>query len=348
MKRFKADSIFSKYLIGSFLSLKAALYLFFFEILFATIFYVLYEGYTVIEAVYMSVIIVSTIGFGEVNTLSSGGQLFTIFFILINIGIFAYTLSAFSYYVIQGELFKKMHLDRIKKKIEDLNGHVIICGYGRYGKEIASNFAGVNIDFVIIEKDKEKIEDLKSDQDLLIIDGDSTDDDILINAGIMRAKALISALQDDTENLYTMLTVRELNPNINLISRAQNKRAQHKLLLAGASHVIMPEQIGGYYMATLVNKPDVGEFFNFISREYDSDMGYETVHYEDLPKGRLGKSIAELNLRKETGVNIIGFRMGDYKYIVNPEPDTILVEGSSFIVIGNKLQLEKLKSYLNK
>ncbi len=328
------------------MSLKLAFLLFFIEVVGSSLFYMFYEGYSIIESVYMTVIIISTVGFGEVKSLSTGGQMFTTFLILINVGIFAYALSAFTYYVIQGELFKKMYLDKIDKKLDKLKDHVIICGYGRYGKEIASNFLDHNVPFVVIEHNEDKINRIREGREILFIYGDSTDDDILIKSGIHRAKALISALEDDTENLYTMLSVRELNPKINLISRAQNKRAQHKLLLAGASHVIMPEQIGGFYMATLVNKPDAAEFFTFITRESDSDMGYEAIHYEDLPKHCIDKTIEELNLRRETGVNIIGFKSIENKYVVNPGPETILIPGSSFIVLGNTSQLKKLKEYL--
>ena len=341
-----SNSLKNRYFAKGFLSLKFAILLFFVEVIGSSMFYMLYEGYNMIESLYMTVIIISTVGFGEVKELSSGGQLFTTFLILINIGIFAYTLSAFTYYVIQGELFKNMYLERIEKKIEKLKGHVIICGYGRYGKEIAANFLEANVPFVIIEHNKEKVDKLSENSNMLFIHGDSTDDDILMRSGIKNAKALISALQDDTENLYTMLSVRELNPDINLISRAQNIRAHHKLLLAGASHVIMPEQIGGFYMATLVSKPDAAEFFNFITREYDSDMGYDTIHYGELPSSCQGKSIEELHLRRETGVNIIGFKSIEDKYVVNPGPETVLIPGSSFIVLGNKEQLAKLNIYL--
>jgi len=342
------DKYFSKITGEGFLSLKLAILLFVLEVISMTLFYIFHEGFTLIESIYMTVILISTVGFSEVHPLTPEGQLFTSVFILINIGIFAYTLSAFTFFVIQGELFKKMFIDRINRKIENLENHVIICGYGRYGREIVANFKENNLPFVIIEHDEDKINKMNDDPDLLFIMGDSTDDDILIQAGIMKARALISALQDDTENLYTMLTVRELNPTINLISRAQHKRAHHKLMLAGATHVIMPEQIGGFYMATLVNKPDAAEFFNFITREYDSDMGYETIRYEDLPEHCNGKSIADLKLRNETGVNIIGFKSIEDKYTVNPGPDTMLIPGASFIVLGNKEQLSKLKKYLKK
>lgn len=335
----------SKYFGNDFLSLKVAIVLFVLEIAMSSMFYMFYEGYSLVESIYMTTIIISTVGLGEVIPLSEIGQLFTSFLILINIGIFAYTLSAFTYYVIQGELFKNMYLEKITKKIEKLEGHVIICGYGRYGKEIAANFTENKVPFVIIEHNKETIDLISESGKLLFIHGDSTDDDVLLKSGIKKAAALISALEDDTENLYTMLSVRELNPDINLISRAQNTRAQHKLKLAGASHVIMPEQIGGFYMATLVSKPDAAEFFNFMTREYDSDMGYEVIHYEDLPEGCIGKTISELHLRRDTGVNIIGFKSIEDKYVVNPGPDTMLIPGSSFIVLGNTKQLLKLKNY---
>lgn len=306
------------------------------------------QGYTITQAFYMTIITISTVGYGEVRPLTAAGELFASFLIILNFGIFAYGLSVFSYYVINGEIFKKMHLSIIRKRIDQLENHVILCGYGRYGMEVSQNFLHHNMPFVVVENNPVVIETIqKSEGKILYIQDDATHDDALQLAGIKKAKALITALPDDSDNLFIVLTARQLNPRINIISRTSSYRSQRKLQLAGADHVIMPEQIGGFYMATLVSKPGATEFFSYITREAESDIEFEELRYRDMPPSCQGKSIRELHIRRATGSNIIGFKHPDGSYVVNPEPETILVEHSSFIVLGTREQLEKLRQHLN-
>ncbi len=270
---------------SSFLSLRLALWLLIGELILGIGGYVILEGYTLREAFYMTIITISTVGFSEIRPLSPTGQLLTSVLILLNIGIFAYLLSVFSYYVIQGEIFKKMNYQTIQKKISKLKEHVIVCGYGKYGKEIILHLAQHDIPFVIIDNDPEIIDQIRAHKDdLLYIHADATMDETLLNAGIKNAEALISALPDDSENVYIVITAKNINSKINIISRASEPKSQKTLLLAGATHVIMPEQIGGYYMATLVSKPGAVEFFSFITRDMDSDIGFEELRlYENMP-----------------------------------------------------------------
>ncbi len=333
---------------SSFLRNELAIALIVGEFLIGILGFVELEDYTLREAFYMTVITISTVGYTEVKPLSPNGQLFTSFLIILNFGIFAYALSVFSYYVINGEIFKNMHLNLINTKIDKLQNHVIICGYGRYGREITQNFTHHNTPFVIIENDPSVIDEIqKSEDKTLYIEDDATHDETLQQAGIKKAQALIAALPDDSENLFIVLTARQLNPKLNIISRASNPRSQRKLQLAGANHVIMPEQIGGFYMATLVSKPGATEFFSYITRESESDIEFEEIRYKDMPDFCKGKSIRDLHIRRETGANIIGFKQPDGGYTVNPGPETILVKDSSFIVLGSHEQLDKLRRYLN-
>ena len=304
------------------------------------------EDYQLVDAIYMTIITISTVGYTEVQPLTEAGQIFTSIFILINIGLFAYVLAVFSYYIIQGEIFKNMHLAMINKSISKLQNHVIVCGYGKYGKEAVAHLQKHRIPFVIIDNNPAEIENIQKNNDkLLYVGDDATHDEALLSAGIERARALVTTLPDDSENVFTVLTARQLNPRINIISRAKNPKSERKLLLAGASHVVMPEQIGGFYMATQVSKPGAVEFFSFITNEYRSDIGFEEITYPKLPDACKGKSIRELHLRRATGANIIGFRHADGNYEVNPDPDTVLSPGTSFIVLGSHEQLEKLVSF---
>lgn len=333
---------------NNFLNLRVSLLLLLTDFVLGILGFIWIEGHTLLEAFYMVVITVSTVGYTEVQPLSDVGKLFTSFFIIINIGLFAYVLAVFSYYVIQGQIYKNWHNNMIKKSISKLQDHVILCGYGKYGREIAMHFEKHQIPFVVIDINETKIEDIqRSEQKLLYIHDDATHDEVLQEANIEDARALIAALSDDSDNLFIVMTARQMSSKLRIISRAKDPRSQKKLTLAGADRVVMPEQLGGFYMATLISKPDAVEFFSFITNEYRSDIGFEETTFNDVPDSCKNKSIQELNIRSETGANIIGFKDADNKYWVNPAPDTILRPGSSFIVLGNRQQLDQLKRYLS-
>lgn len=316
------------------------------ELLLGTIGYMVLENYAVGEAFYMTIITISTVGFTEVQPLDTAGRIFTTVLILCNIGIFAYLLAVFSYFIIQGEIFKKMHLNLINNRINKLDKHIILCGYGKYGREAAAHFDDHNLPYVVIDKNPELIEGLqKSEDPVLYIEGDATTDETLEKAGIERAAAIISALPDDSENVFIVLTARQINPNIKIISRARDPRTNKKLLKAGANHVVMPDQIGGFYMATLVSKPSAVEFFSFLTNDFHSDIGFEEISFENLATGCQYKTIRELGVRHATGANIIGYKQPNGKYIVNPPPDTAFLPNSSFIILGNNQQLKEVRSF---
>ncbi len=308
---------------------------------------ILIEGYTLIDAFYMAAITISTVGFGVVAELSPSGRLFMSVVIILNLGIVAYALAAFSYYVIEGKLFEQMDFNRRQARIDALQDHTIVCGFGRYGKEITRHLIEHGQDFVIIDEKEKKLLDPEFEEyDLIYMVGDATHDEVLEGAGIHRADSLISALDDDSDNMFIALSARDLNPEARVVSRAHTVRSREKLLKAGASHVIMPEQIGGFYMATLISKPGAVEFFSYVTNELDSDIGFEEITYEQLPKGLRGNRIRDLDLRSKTGVNIIGHRKGNAKYDVNPDPETLLSEGESFIVVGSQPQITALREFL--
>ncbi len=332
---------------SNFLSLRLALFLLALVLIVGVFGFMLIENYSLRQAIYMTVITISTVGYTEVKPLSEPGQLFTSIYILFNIIAFAYLLAVFTYYIIQGEIFKKMHENLVKTRIGKLENHIILCGYGKFGIEIGQHFFLHKIPFVIIDEDPNKIESIqKSSDDILYIKADATHDETLLAAGIKRAHAIISALPDDAENVFTVLTARQLNPTIKIISRAKHPKSQKKMSLAGANHVVMPEQIGGFYMATLISKPGAVEFFSFITNEYQSDIGFEEIHFEDLPQGCKGKSIRNLAFRKHSGANIIGYKSPEGNYVVNPDPSVKLKPGGSFIILGDNKQLSALKNYL--
>ena len=329
------------------LKLHMAFWLLALEIFIGTAGFMILEDYDLVEAFYMVIITISTVGFTEVEPLHPQGRIFTSMLILFNIGIFAYLLAVISYYLVEGEGFKKWYLRRMKKTIDAMHDHVILCGFGKYGKEISLNLSHHDIPFIILEKAPDKIEKIQSnDPPLLWLEGDATRDELLIEAGIQRAKAIICALADDSDNLFIVLSARQLAPKINIISRAMDPRSEKKLMMAGANHVVMPEQIGGFYMATLVSKPGAVEFFSFITREYQSDIRFEEIRFEDLSASFRHIAMRDLHLRARTGINVIGHRDKNGSYHVNPSPETILAPDESFIVLGNEEQLENLHRML--
>lgn len=333
---------------NNFLKLRWAVALIVAEIFFGVLGYMRLEGMSFLDAFYMVVITISTVGYTEVGQMSNGGRIISTILIIVNIGIFAYLLAVVSYYITSGEFFKRLHFTMIDNKIAQLENHVIVCGYGRYGQEVSEQFLGRKIPFVLVEKNEQVIEYIQhNDKKLLYLHADATKDETLKKAGIEKAKALITALPDDAENLFVVLTARQLNDKINIISRAMESRSQEKLKFAGANHVIMPEKVGGFYMAKLVNEPGATEFFTYISRDLDADVFFEEIKYENMPTNCRDMAIKDLNIRQATGSNIIAYKPPEGKYIVNPSPDISLCPNSSFIVLGNRQQLNALKEYLN-
>jgi len=329
---------------NSLVSLPKALLLFVISLVVGTTGFILIEGYSIHDACYMAIITISTVGFEEVKPLTTNGQIFASFYIIFNIGVFAYTISAFSVYIIHGEIFKTIKLQKMERKIRELKDHIIICGHGKYGREVQNYFQTHNKDFVIIDHDQSSFDG--EDPSLLYIVDDTTKDEVLIQAGIKRARSIITALPDDTENLYTVMAARALNPNINIISRAVHDRAIDKLKLGGANHVIIPTQIGGYFMATLESKPNAVEFFSILTNETLSSIRYAEICFKDLNNNIIGKSIKDLNVRSVTGVNILAVMSEEGKYDVNPDPSTILTEETNFIVLGTQSQIDNFTEFV--
>ena len=304
--------------------------------------YMVISGYSFVNALYMTVITVSTVGFGEISPLNEQEKLFTIFLITISIISFGYTVSAFTEYIISGQLFQQLKLKKMQKKIDQLSGHTIICGFGRNGKQSMIKLQNYKKDFVIIEKADQVINEIDL-EGFLNIKGDATTDEALLKAGIERADNLITALPSDADNLFVVLSARQLNTNCTIISRASNESSYGKLKIAGANNVIMPDKLGGNHMASLVTTPDVIEFVDRLTIEGETTANLEEIAVDDLPKKYVNKTILDLDIRKQTGCTVIGYRNPDKEYIINPEAEIELIEGSHLIVLGRPEQIIKLR-----
>jgi len=304
--------------------------------------YMLLSDFSFIDAVYMTVITISTVGFRELHPLNSEEKIFTIFLILTSLSLFGYAVSAFTEALASGEFFKQLKRKKVQRKIDKLKKHTIVCGFGRNGMQAINKLKSYQEKFVVVEKDKELISYLE-EEGVLYIEGDATTDDVLLKAGVENASNLITALPSDADNLFVVLTASQLNNKCRIISRASKESSYSKLKIAGAHNVIMPDKLGGAHMASLVVTPDVIEFVDRLTIEGETTANLEEVAVNDLPKEYLEKTIFDLDLRKKTGCTVIGFRTSDGEYVINPEASIKLLADSALIVLGKPEQIVKLR-----
>ncbi|WP_299006708.1 TrkA family potassium uptake protein [uncultured Tenacibaculum sp.] len=304
--------------------------------------YILLFGYSFVDALYMTTITISTIGFGEVHPFGVGEKLFTIGLIISSLFVIGYAVSSFSEYLISGQFFHQIKVKKVQKKIEELQGHTIVCGYGRNGRQAISKLKSYKKQIVVVEKYEGIVKQL-DEKGVLTIEGDATLDETLLRAGIMNADNLITALPSDADNLFVVLTAKQLNKDCKIISRASKETSYNKLKIAGADNVIMPDKLGGSHMASLVVTPDVIEFVDRLTIEGETTANLEEVAINDLPEKYLDKTILDLDLRKKTGCTVIGYRTPSKEYIINPEAEVKLEAGGNLIVLGRPEQIKTLR-----
>ncbi len=303
--------------------------------------YRFFSDYSWIDALYMTVITMSTVGFSEVEALDDNAKLFTIFLIATSVSIFAYSVSVITEYIVSKNDPKRVQYRKTQKMIHKLENHIIIIGYGRNGKQSAVKLLAYDKPFIIIENDEAVIERYQNDQ-LLFLKGNATEDEILVQAGIKNASCLICTLPEDADNLFIVLSARQINKNLKIISRASQDASYKKIRLAGADNVIMPDRIGGDHMASLVVVPDLIEFLDNLSIVGKRSINIEEVSFEDMFDDAKERSIRHIDMRSRTGCTIIGYKSPDGEYIVNPEADTPLKPGSKIVVLGRPEQINRL------
>jgi len=304
-----------------------------------TVGYMLIEDYYFLEALYMTIITVASVGFNEVRPLSEAGRIFTIILIVMNIGLFAYFVGLLTHYFFDLEFINNYKKIKMDNKIQQLKDHVIICGFGRNGKESAQVLHDNNIPFVIIEEKNDCPTDLNFKVPYFI-KGDSTKDEILLEAGIKNARAVITTLPVDPDNLFVVLTAKQLNPAVYLISRASQDSSVNKLKVAGADNVIMPDKIGGAHMATLVILPDVVEMLSMMTVRNNFEFRVAEL--------KVNKSISlyELDLWKKTNCTILGIKNHVNEYNINPPSSCQVNPGERLIVMGSDTQINEAKKII--
>ncbi|MDT8392442.1 MAG: potassium channel protein [Bacteroidales bacterium] len=308
--------------------------------------FMLIEGDSFIDAFYMTIITISTVGFGEIHVLSIPGKLFTMFLILLSFGTYAYAISIITTYFVEGRVagFIAGSMTR-KSKARKMDNHIIICGYGRNGQQAAQELKAHKQQFIIIESKHEVIMENLS-EDIHFVEGDATNDEILEKAKIHKAKALITTLPNDADNTYVTLTARALNKQLIIISRATNENSEKKLKVAGVNNVVMPERVGGAHMATLVARPDVFEFLENLSVHGKALTNLDEIVCNNMAESIQGKRISELKFREKTGANIIGLKTSEGEFILNPSPDLTINTDSKLFVLGTPDQIENMKQIL--
>ncbi|UCG62916.1 MAG: potassium channel protein [Candidatus Zixiibacteriota bacterium] len=305
--------------------------------------FILLEGMDPLDALYMTIITLSTVGFGEVKTLHPEGRVFVIFLILFGVALAGFTATVIGQIVLEGQFKEILGRRKMENKIRKFSNHFIIAGFGRVGRQVAMEFQRKKVNFVVIEKDEEAVSLLHRDG-FLFIQGEATDDDTLRRAGIELARTLISTLPDEAHNVYLTLTARDMNRNLQIIARADYEEGVKKLMRAGANHVVTPHVLGGIRMAMASLRPNVLDFMSATSLG-ESDL---TIEEMVVPGGceLAGKSLVESNLKKEFGITIIGVKKEDREMVIAPGPETVLEENDILVLIGKMQGLEDLSKKL--
>ena len=304
--------------------------------------YMTIQGMSFFDALYMTIITVSTVGFNEVGDLSPAGKIFTIVLILMSFGTFAYAITSISKYLLDGEYRIYFKDFQMNKEVEKLKGHIIVCGYGRVGTQAVTELIAHGKEYVIIEQSNDLLDSFRASKEHLFLEGNATSDEILLKAQIENAHALITTLPSDADNLFVVLSAKELNPKLKVISRASQGSSVRKLKIAGANNVIMPDSLGGAHMASLVITPDVIEFLDHITIQGESKVNLEEINFESIPEEYKNKTIASISNDFDTGCNIVGYKTPEGEFIINPKSDIKLVPESKLFVLGKPEQIREI------
>ncbi len=316
-------------------------------VILASIGYIVLEGFPPLDALYMTVISITTVGYGEVRHLSELGRVYTMGVIIVGFVLAGYTVSTISEKFIEGIVTFDRRRKKMIKLISDLTDHYIICGYGRIGRVIVEELAKHNKEIVIIENSKEFYDELITSNKLFLV-GDATDDEILIEAGIEKARGLIAALPKDSDNLFVTLTAKQLNRDLFIIARANNEKSERKLIRAGADKVFSPYTIGARRMVSAILKPNVLDFLDFTLHHtaVDSDnIAIEEVTLKDDSQ-LVNKTLAESGIRKNYDAIVVAVKDKDGKMIFNPRFDYVLQPFDTLILIARQHNFNKLKNEL--
>ena len=312
-------------------------------VLTGTVGYMLIEGWSAWDSLYMTVISLTTVGYREVHPMSRAGEAFTMFVLVGGVGTVLYSFTLIGARVIEGTLHNPWERRRTTRMLDKLENHFIVCGYGRIGSIIVQEFEQQQVPHVVVERDPERVRTLH-ESGHLVVEGDASSEDVLRKAGVARARGLIAAVSTDAENVYTILSARLMQPTLFIIGRAESDESGKKLKRAGADRVISPYRIGGLHMAQLALRPAVVEFVQLATSSGFLELSMEQI--EVRAEGPLvGQSLVGANLRQRFGVIVVGIRRASGKMEFNPAPDALMAAGDHLVLLGPNDRLGQLAQH---
>jgi voltage-gated potassium channel len=307
--------------------------------------YMFIERWDLSDALYMTVITITTVGFREVNTVSGSGRIFTLILIFMGMGIFAYTLGMVAQVMVEFQVRSILGRKKLGLRIKSIKNHYIICGYGRIGRIISQELKTNRIPLLVIDSNPDAKQVLEQSEIPYIID-DATSEDVLLEAGIERAKGLVSVVLSDADNLFITMSARGLNPDLFILARADEEHTHKKLLRAGANRVVLPYLIGGQKMAHTITKPAVTDFLELSV--YDKDIELEMGELLVEEQSRLkGVALVDSGIRQELNIIIVGIRKKNGEMAFNPSSETRIEPGDTLIALGEGHDLQKLSAILS-
>ena len=297
------------------------------------------EGRDFLNSVYFTVITLTTVGYGDITPVTPQGKILTLMTIMAGVGMFGLLIGSLTELLVEGQLRRTLGRIRVEKDLAALRDHYIVCGFGRIGSIVCRELRESGVPLVVIESGEEAIREA-TEQGFLCLDGDATDDDILIKAGIERARGVCAVLPSDADNVFITMTAREISRNLQIVTRGEDYRTTRKLLRAGATRVVSPHEIGGIRMAQAILKPHVIDFLESATRAGTEILMGEVRIAE---KSRLaGKTIVESGIRQEFGVIIVAIRKAAGRMLFNPNPGSTIEAGDVLITMGPQEHQEKL------
>ncbi|MCD6413302.1 MAG: potassium channel protein [Elusimicrobia bacterium] len=322
---------------------------FVFIILVGTVGYMIIEKWNLLDALYMTTITFSSIGYGEVHPLSVPGKIFTIFLILFGFSLVAAIAGLMTSLILKGEVGNIIRRQKMKEMIRKLKNHHIVCGFSPVGEAIVEEFYTTNQRFVVIDRNEAALEKARKNfPNVVYILGDASQDDVLLEAGIEKAKTILTCLNDDSMNLYVVISARSLNPNIKIVGASVEDNAFAKMKRAGADYVISPQRIGGLRMASTALRPNVVSFLDIMLRESEGEWRIEEAAIPpDSPF--VNFTLAKSQISRNTGLVIIAIKKASSgRFIYNPDANTVLEQNDRILVLGNQEKLERLVRYISK
>lgn len=306
----------------------------------AVVFHLL-EGWSIVDSLYASAQTLTTVGFGDVVPHTVAGRVFATVFMLAGVGIVLYALTSTVQSIVQSEMLLTFGQLRHSLKMSKLRDHFIICGAGRVGSHLIRGLKGTEARFIVIESDRTKVEELL-DQGIAVLMRDATLEESLREAGVEHARGLASCLPDDADNVYVVLTARDLNPDLHIVARAAAEQAESKLIRAGANRVVAPTIIGGHRMAMALTKPAVGDFLDSVTAN-DLELGFEQVEIQ-AGSTLIDRQLRETVIRSELNIVVVSIRRNDGEIVFNPSGETRILTGDLLVAIGNAESLRRLNS----